>query len=1567
MSKVLDYFRSKDSRFEAVPDDKLTSFIGQKHPEFLKDAEFGAEFQKVKPSTSLQPQMASPFAGVAPPSKEEQLQQQAREAEASRMEFEAALSLAADDPAKRAALQAAHKQAAAERGVTVLDQPELAAATRPIVEVPRVTGAEVESATGLPSAIAGVVAGAQQTAAGLTEFFLTPLGITTLGLGAAPSTVQRNVSALFAADMASTMPQQAQQLYNAFQNRDVEGTTAALVSLGMTPLFIKGALKHATPEFAEAEMRAKVMLDNARQMATVLADPRISGVPMEPKAKSDVALTRGVRVVEGKIQEMPSEGWIPVTISDVKQDVGRGLLAKGGDLSGQEMQGQGIVRERGVAKAKVESTRPLATLESLGLPGAEAGLAEADVVRAPAELSPLEYELAAGQPGARVSTILQLAEAANLPWDVVGKGKARVMTQKWGSVGKLGAEVEDVVGEPTTAANRIRAAHEMQIKLALRQGNPVNVEAVDRYGVKIPNEYTKVGNLYVRNKGGDTRGQEKVQAQEAVAGATAVALPTRADLVRLAPETRQRVEDERIAALPKLSDNQLLDLHNLMTGGDQLTWQQGWVKEMAKEGVELTPEEMASPAGPTHAIRGMIPTLNMAVDLELYKRGLFGQREEYRKAHLVPDEERAQRFIDWTPTPPTPPAAPSGQALGIIPPGARAAVELASKFSSYYRKNVSPEEVLPFAFDNSTPLPRFQPYEVLRATVTKPFGIGQVGFLGRIFDPRYRSGDPILGAIIINAYGKEMGNNIGTIVGSQLAFADKEFKGLPISDVVEAYLNDPSTTTLTPNQIKAIEGAKRYIDDALAMMAEAGIERAEAIKLLNEENPDGLPHGYFPRTWIGKSELAGKQGEAKGMGLSTKPGALKERKFATEAEGMEAGHLYEQQFSARVANYVQKAYHAVANKRFVEDPRLGGQTIRERMEEVAEAHYPELSAIKAAMGRADTPEQAAAIGAQYKRVYDKLAKDNPGVWQDFKDQVAPTAAEGATAHPALRGMIFDRETLAKLNEWLVPTQHKFIDMVSKVNAFSKGAQLALDNSAPLIQGLPLLFWKPQIWAKGMAANLRAWRRPEYLEHELAKPEMMEAAMQLAQLGVSFRVLNDYMAGVRKGSYLESRKYIGHLFTRAGGAFGAFVDMAKLHLWMAVRDNVPKRDWFRTAEAIDSILGSSRGKSIGKSRARLEVSQNLFLAPSYYTSGLNLVAGLVAKGAPGSMIRSAVGHFAAGVGLTTFASWLASGMSWDDMMEKVKRMDFTVPVTMFGRTVNVGFTHILLSLAKAATATVASQLDKRTKVLSLDNPLMQGDPTQNPILKWFWGHSAPLVSMGTELLKDYDFLGQDVNIPSVMLKRIQPLWIAQITQSLSKEGQNYLPVIGDALASGMGLNAYPQSYQQLYRQKANEAARQQFGRDYDQLSVREQQRATRAISRLPEIVNKPPASKIAQEQASKWEALRRQRMTEGLSKEAAAPVHRNGLHLTTFEPWITLGKEEVHLSGDQQDELEAMIVNEYNQVLPKLSARLDRLPVHLKQDYLNKVLGDAKTKAKALFIRASEAKAQAARSRTNRQQ
>lgn len=151
-------------------------------------------------------------------------------------------------------------------------------ATTPLVDLPRVTGREVEiglgpegMAAGLTAAAPGVtgpilgrmalqspkttaqiIAGLQQAVIGASEFFTSPLGIATLGSGALPKLAQKGIAAYFVYQMAKQQPEMVKELAEAWYSDDPERLTHAAASLGLNTAFIAGGTK-AMLEKAKAE------------------------------------------------------------------------------------------------------------------------------------------------------------------------------------------------------------------------------------------------------------------------------------------------------------------------------------------------------------------------------------------------------------------------------------------------------------------------------------------------------------------------------------------------------------------------------------------------------------------------------------------------------------------------------------------------------------------------------------------------------------------------------------------------------------------------------------------------------------------------------------------------------------------------------------------------------------------------------------------------------------------------------------------------------------------------------------------------------------------------------------------------------------------------------------------------------------------------------------------------------------------------------------------------------------------------------------------------------------------
>ena len=100
-----------------------------------------------------------------------------------------------------------------------------------------------------------IVAGVQQTAAGLAEPEAVALMGATAGLGVLPIAAQRLASAGFAGWMAANAGQQAAELEQAIKDDDVEAAARATAGLGMDALFAGLAAKHSLAGIAKDSPR----------------------------------------------------------------------------------------------------------------------------------------------------------------------------------------------------------------------------------------------------------------------------------------------------------------------------------------------------------------------------------------------------------------------------------------------------------------------------------------------------------------------------------------------------------------------------------------------------------------------------------------------------------------------------------------------------------------------------------------------------------------------------------------------------------------------------------------------------------------------------------------------------------------------------------------------------------------------------------------------------------------------------------------------------------------------------------------------------------------------------------------------------------------------------------------------------------------------------------------------------------------------------------------------------------------------------------------------------------------
>jgi hypothetical protein len=223
----------------------------------------GREWPDVQPPGSRSPLMAEPQLAPVPqafPAREQQLADVQSGFEQRRQQFERDIPRFLSEPPTEAAQKAM---------LTGVAQPE---------EFPQTPKLSPEDLTtlGVPEGAAKPIAGLQQAISGVADFFLTPWGLTTLGMGEISPAAARGIAHAYTAQMALSSPGQLIAGFKALSNGDTEGAARELVGGLIGAGFAYGGVKHGI-----SELRAPAAPDS-----TVAAPARI--VP--PEVAYDTAL-----------------------------------------------------------------------------------------------------------------------------------------------------------------------------------------------------------------------------------------------------------------------------------------------------------------------------------------------------------------------------------------------------------------------------------------------------------------------------------------------------------------------------------------------------------------------------------------------------------------------------------------------------------------------------------------------------------------------------------------------------------------------------------------------------------------------------------------------------------------------------------------------------------------------------------------------------------------------------------------------------------------------------------------------------------------------------------------------------------------------------------------------------------------------------------------------------------------------------------------------------------------------------------------------------------------------------
>jgi hypothetical protein len=821
-----------------------------------------------------------------------------------------------------------------------------------------------------------------------------------------------------------------------------------------------------------------------------------------------------------------------------------------------------------------------------------------------------------------------------------------------------------------------------------------------------------------------------------------------------------------------------------------------------------------------------------------------------------------------------------------------------------------------------------------RSVGTRPTGLGRVPGLGRLFDPRANADTAAKETVVAHAYLRGVGkaqqqliakylsafknpfatDGRGVITNVKTAAADAP---LHIADFYERWERDPGAYHLSPEQAKFAQFMINIVKSADFLFEKHRPDVDPMQPLLTGMEP--TRSFQFPRPTIDKLDADGNPMEVTPQTDGGRIGARmpfeKRRLYETEAQGSKTT-LYEPDMVKRVVARVGQVYKALADDMLVNDPSLGGKTPAERLPIIAEMFKKELLAGE--MTQADVV---------------------------FLAQHPFLGKEGTVNEMAFSGQIFSREVADILNAAYKTESHPLFRGIQQTNAFAKAIRYGLDVSWAGIQMSYAAVTHPVGAAKGAWGGIEALWNPKVVAESLRRPENMQAARELAHLGVTLGRSQDFMMGLEKGQIMDRIPVLNVGARLANRSFQASMDMATISLWRALSPSVPKSAWPQLAEYIQNMTFRARTMEAGMHPGRALAEQVVFTAPNMYRAAVNLMARPMTEGNTpvGRMAAKDMAIYVTGMTALIAGYGMAMGLSPEEIKRRLNPSEgvfMSLPVPVRGRDgawTNVGFGGPLRAVMRLLGGAAKQAVENPQRYSTLN-------PERNDVSKWVRGRLAPLPSVAVDNLIGRDYMGRDVNVAESSKTALTPMTLDRLMRPADEEQQ----ITGiEAVPEITGLMVYGDTYASRKRRFLEETARKEFGKPYESLPLRDQARLQLRAQRDADQGKYGLRSPVTGRQtiSSYNEAAEKKaRLSSRLTPEIAVALKKSGVDLVPSDNYITLPNgKAVNLTAADRKRLEVLTAEEYRKVLPQFTARLGQrtVPLGTQQDVYKKAMTRAR--------------------------
>ena len=409
------------------------------------------------------------------------------------------------------------------------------------------------------------------------------------------------------------------------------------------------------------------------------------------------------------------------------------------------------------------------------------------------------------------------------------------------------------------------------------------------------------------------------------------------------------------------------------------------------------------------------------------------------------------------------------------------------------------------------------------------------------------------------------------------------------------------------------------------------------------------------------------------------------------------------------------------------------------------------------------------------------------------------AGEAMLSHPAFQGKIAPKPVVDAIKMMFEDQGNRWLKVIQETSGFLRLQQAALDVSAPVIQGSPLMFSKSKQWGYATAKMYEMIAHPSYMPKYLAENawviqetggRMGTAPFEFFEALPQLKKLTAKMSSEQAAKFID--KAVEQVYGRAQVGFGGWGAVARIEGYKAMKDM-----WLKEGGTIPQLaeyLMRATGVT-DISRLGMPVTEQQFLrgitffAANYTAAAASYISYIFKGGVVGKEARKSLALLAAGMTVFMYGAAKALGQKPNIIPGEKDYLTVNIKGVKIGPP---GIYVAVLRLLGDVTASVGS--------IGENEPLdfVKLSKWDNPFIRFMAGRVSPVTNIALTVKPvlsgdpPRDYMGMPFETPrdyaEYIIGLVSPFW----AEPFYTKGRTAEQKAIEAATGFAGLRSYPES-------------------------------------------------------------------------------------------------------------------------------------------------------------------------------